>query len=269
MRAALLGKAQALVADRMRATRWLRNTLVGLSVAAMAVGGATSAASRSTAASASDAAPIGSATVNDYDRDLNPSRADQRGDVTPEMLAAQRTESLRTAADDLAAAQRKVALTDRQDGLENAALQISAESRYLKERSVFLRPTAGKLGSPYGMRLHPILHYWRMHDGMDIGGNCGQPIVAAADGVVVKAATGGYNGGSGNNVRVDSGDINGVQVEEAYLHMQSIVVKVGQQVVKGDLLGYVGSTGLSTACHLHFSVYENGKGTNPAKYLKL
>ncbi|QLQ16500.1 MAG: M23 family metallopeptidase [Micropruina sp.] len=189
--------------------------------------------------------------------------------MSAETLAAQRNQTLQNAANDVAQAQRQYDLAERQDGLSSAALEISKESTYLKERSVFLRPTAGKLGSPYGMRLHPILHYWRLHDGMDIGGNCGQPIVAASDGVVVKAAMGGYNGGSGNNVRIDSGDINGINVQEAYLHMQSISVSVGQKVVKGDLLGYVGSTGLSTACHLHFSVYENGKGTNPAKYLTL
>ena len=93
--------------------------------------------------------------------------------------------------------------------------------------------------------------------------------MAASDGVVVKAATGGYNGGSGNNVRIDDGDINGVNVQTAYLHMQTIAVSVGQQVQKGDLLGTVGSTGLSTACHLHFSVYENGTGVDPEKYLTI
>jgi murein DD-endopeptidase MepM/ murein hydrolase activator NlpD len=116
------------------------------------------------------------------------------------------------------------------------------------------------------MRMHPILHYLRMHDGDDIGGKCGQPIYAAQSGVVVKAEM-GYNGGSGNNIRINHGDINGVNVETAYLHMTSYVVAVGQKVDKGTLVGHVGSTGLSTACHLHFSLYKNGRGSDPMEYI--
>ena len=184
-------------------------------------------------------------------------------------VADARAENLGAEAADVVAAQQQQALSERQGDLSVAASAISEESKYLKERAVFLRPTAGAVGSHYGPRYHPILHYTRLHDGLDIGGACGQPIVAASDGVVIKAAMGGYNGGSGNNVRVDDGDINGVNVQTAYLHMQTIAVSVGQQVQKGDLLGTVGSTGLSTACHLHFSVYENGTGVDPEKYLTI
>jgi murein DD-endopeptidase MepM/ murein hydrolase activator NlpD len=83
---------------------------------------------------------------------------------------------------------------------------------------------------------------------------------------VVKAEM-GYNGGSGNNIRIDHGDIDGHQVETGYLHMTDYVVKVGQQVDKGDLVGHVGSTGLSTACHLHFSAYIDGHGTDPMQFI--
>jgi len=91
----------------------------------------------------------------------------------------------------------------------------------------------------FGMRLHPILHYYRMHDGDDIGGTCGEPIWAAQSGVVVKAEM-GNNGGSGNNIWIEHGDINGVDVQSGYLHMLKFAVKVGQKVDKGDVIGYGG-----------------------------
>ena len=150
--------------------------------------------------------------------------------------------------------------------LTEGAQTITKEVDRLKNLAKFMWPSDGGVGSPYGLRLHPILHYYRLHDGDDIGGKCGQPIYAAQSGTVVKAAM-GYNGGSGNNVRIDHGDINGDNVQTGYLHMTDFVVKVGQKVNKGDLIGHVGSTGLSTACHLHFSAYKNGHGTDPMEYI--
>ena len=246
----------------------VRNVLVGLSVSAIAMSGAAIAASQSVAAARIDASRAADdITTVAMDRSQELSRTGERTDTSA--LAAARAENLGAEAADVMAAQQQQALSERQGDLSGAANAISEESKYLKERAVFLRPTAGAVGSHYGPRFHPILHYTRLHDGLDIGGACGQPIVAASDGVVIKAATGGYNGGSGNNVRIDDGDINGVNVQTAYLHMQTIAVSVGQQVQKGDLLGTVGSTGLSTACHLHFSVYENGTGVDPEKYLTI
>ncbi len=262
MRAEIFTKVSSAFGDRIASTA-TRVAVVAVSVSTIAFGAAAFAASQSAAAARIDS------PAADVQRDVTVSRDVTRTDLSTAELAAARASSLRAAATDLAEAQQADALDQRQEALAESAEQISEESKYLLNRAVFFRPTAGKLGSPYGMRFHPILHYTRLHDGMDIGGACGQPIYAASDGVVVKAAKGGYNGGSGNNVRVDSGTINGHQVEEAYLHMQTIVVSVGQQVQKGDLLGTVGNTGLSTSCHLHFSVYEDGHGVNPAKYLKL
>lgn len=127
-------------------------------------------------------------------------------------------------------------------------------------------PTAGSIGSRWGMRKHPILGYTRMHGGVDIGGRVGQPIYAAEDGVVTKAAH-GHNSGSGNNVRIDHGKLSGKSVETAYLHMSKISVKAGQKVRRGQVIGTVGNTGLSTSPHLHFSVYLNGANSNPAPWL--
>ena len=85
---------------------------------------------------------------------------------------------------------------------------------------------------------------------------------------MIKVATSGYNSGSGHNVRIDGGKVGRVNLQTAYLHMNTIAVKTGQKVHKGELLGTVGNTGISTSCHLHFSVYVNGKGVDPVAYLK-
>ncbi len=182
-------------------------------------------------------------------------------------LAAERNQSLVAAGDLISGLQQDAALDARSNAMSGNVAMIAKEIERLKNLSKFMWPTAGGVSSPYGLRMHPILHYYRMHDGDDIGGKCGQPIYAAQSGLVVKAAGGGYNGGSGNNVRIDHGQINGVNVQTAYLHMTSFVVKPGEKVDKGDLIGHVGSTGLSTACHLHFSAYINGRGTDPMQFI--
>jgi len=186
--------------------------------------------------------------------------------LSDEEIAAQRTANLAAQAAQLKAATGDAATVDRFQSLNETSAKLDSENTRLKTLAKFKWPTAGSVSSGYGMRMHPILHYYRMHDGDDIGGACGQPIWAAQSGRVVKAES-GYNGGSGNNVRIDHGDINGDNVQTGYLHMSRYVVTVGQWVDKGDVVGYVGSTGLSTACHLHFSAYKNGTGTNPMQYI--
>ena len=88
----------------------------------------------------------------------------------------------------------------------------------------------------------------------------------SAASILTKAAQ-GYNGGSGNNVRIDHGTIQGKPVETSYLHMHTITVREGETVKKGQVIGSVGNTGLSTAPHLHFSVYVSGVNSDPAPYL--
>ena len=187
---------------------------------------------------------------------------------TPDIpaLASARARKLAEDKAGLDQAVASAASSARAEELTTNAKAISTESDRLKNLSKFMWPTDGSVSSGYGLRFHPILHYYRMHDGDDIGGKCGQPIWAAQSGVVVKAET-GYNGGSGNNVRIDHGDINGVNVQTGYLHMLRYVVSVGQHLNQGDVVGYVGDTGLSTACHLHFSAYKNGSGTDPMEFI--
>ena len=128
----------------------------------------------------------------------------------------------------------------------------------------FTMPVNATPGSSYGLRFHPILHYWRMHNGTDFGAACGMPLYAAASGRVLSA---GRNGGFGNFVLIGHGLRGGRYLTTGYAHQSRIAVRPGQRVRQGQLIGYVGTTGLSTGCHLHFEVRLNGVPTNPLRYL--
>ncbi len=121
-------------------------------------------------------------------------------------------------------------------------------------------PTAGSLGSGFGPRLHPILGYVRNHNGLDIGGAQGQGIWSSKEGEVILA---GWNGGYGNAVIV----MHAGGITSLYAHMSQIDVRVGEKVETGELIGLVGSTGLSTGPHLHFEVRVNGNLTDPRPFL--
>ena len=117
----------------------------------------------------------------------------------------------------------------------------------------------GRITSGYGMRRHPILGYTRLHAGIDFAAAYGSPIYAVTDGTVQFA---GYHGGHGNYVRLD----NGGGLGTGYAHMSRIAVYPGMHVHQGQVIGYVGSTGLSTGPHLHYEVYRNGMTVNPAVF---
>jgi murein DD-endopeptidase MepM/ murein hydrolase activator NlpD len=125
-----------------------------------------------------------------------------------------------------------------------------------EKRAGLTRPVTGHLTSSFGMRFHPLLGYSRLHKGMDIGAPSGTPIYAVTDGVVTFA---GRHGGHGNFVQLKHGGNMGT----GYAHMSRIAVRSGQHVRQGQVIGYVGSTGLSTGPHLHFEVYRDGKAVNP------
>ena len=117
-------------------------------------------------------------------------------------------------------------------------------------------PVSGPITSNFGMRYHPILHFARMHKGMDFGVRWGSPIVASADGVVARA---GWAGGYGQQVRIAHGG----GIATSYSHMSRMVVAPGSLVHQGQLIGYVGTTGLSTGAHLHYETYRNGIAVDP------
>jgi len=126
------------------------------------------------------------------------------------------------------------------------------------------RPANGPTTSGFGMRWHPILQKWMLHDGLDWGIACGTPVYAAAPGEVIRA--GWRASGWGNQVVIDHGIHRGVDLVTTYNHLSSIV-KWGGKVNRGQLIGYSGTTGYSTGCHLHFGVYEDGTPVNPLKWL--
>ncbi len=125
-----------------------------------------------------------------------------------------------------------------------------------ERRGAMGMPVAGHVTSTYGNRMHPLLGFMRMHRGMDIGAPYGSPIHAASDGVVAQA---GRAGGYGNFVKLAHPG----GVATGYGHMSRIAVRAGQHVSRGQVIGYVGSTGLSTGPHLHWEVWKNGVSVNP------
>ena len=125
-----------------------------------------------------------------------------------------------------------------------------------QQRSGLIMPVVGRITSGFGARRHPILGYTRMHAGVDFGAAWGSPIYAVADATVSFA---GRHGGHGNYVRLEHGGGMGT----GYGHMSRIAVAPGSHVRAGQVIGYVGSTGLSTGPHLHYELYQNGKTVNP------
>ncbi len=116
-----------------------------------------------------------------------------------------------------------------------------------------------RVSSPFGYRWHPVTGKWAMHNGIDLSSPQGTPIYASRSGTVTIAK---YSSTGGNYVTINHGD----GYSSSYLHMTHYVVKVGDYVKAGQLIGYVGSTGRSTGPHLHFSISYKGTYVNPADY---
>ena len=162
------------------------------------------------------------------------------------------------------------------EDVEKLLDKIEAESKSLNEviRSAgvkdanlssmpVLKPVADKyvnrLASGYGTRFHPILKVNKMHKGLDFAASTGTPIYATGDGAVKVSE---FNSGYGNMVVLKHG--NGY--ESLYAHMSRSKVRNGQKVKRGDVIGYVGSTGLSTGAHLHYEIHKNGEAVDPVMY---
>ncbi len=129
--------------------------------------------------------------------------------------------------------------------------------------ATWITPVSGwKLTSPFGMRTHPILKTQRMHNGIDMACAQGTPIYATRAGKVTVASY--QAGGAGNYVSINHLD----GFASIYMHMTHYVVSAGQEVSAGQLIGYVGSTGLSTGPHLHFGISYAGTYVNPLAYIR-
>lgn len=127
-------------------------------------------------------------------------------------------------------------------------------------------PVNTYITSSYGMRFHPVYHAWNLHDGTDFGASCGTPIRAAAGGRVIAKY---FNTGYGNRIIIDHGyhKGRGVGLGTSYNHLSGYSTHVGERVRRGEIIGYVGNTGYSTGCHLHFMVFEDGTTVNPMGWL--
>ncbi len=129
---------------------------------------------------------------------------------------------------------------------------------------VLVPPVPGGVTSPYGMRVHPVTGEYKLHTGVDLQASCGQPIRAARSGIVLQA---GYNAAYGYRSVIDHGRVGAVSLVTTYNHQVRLGVRTGQRVVTGETIGWVGSTGYSTGCHLHFEVLANGNFTDPMGWI--
>ena len=117
-----------------------------------------------------------------------------------------------------------------------------------------------RLSSDYGMRTHPVLGGRRAHNGVDLAGPTGTPVYATADGIVSRA---NRFGSYGNYIQIEHGG----ELQTRYAHLSGFEVVAGQRVEKGQLIGYIGSTGRSTGPHLHYEVRLAGQALDPRPYM--
>jgi murein DD-endopeptidase MepM/ murein hydrolase activator NlpD len=118
-----------------------------------------------------------------------------------------------------------------------------------------------RAASGYGWRIHPIYKIRKFHEGMDFTSPTGTHVYVTADGMVTEVER-NPDRGYGNKIMVD----HGFGYKTLYAHLEGFDVKLGQKVKRGDVIGFVGSTGLSTAPHLHYEVHKNGRAVNPINY---
>ncbi|HET7475622.1 MAG TPA: M23 family metallopeptidase [Dermatophilaceae bacterium] len=207
-------------------------------------------------------------------RDARNAAAGAKADL--DALAAQQAAYARSVnAKKAAEAARLTQLQAESDRLRRQLAAIAAAARAAAARrasagraaptggGVLRYPVNAYVSSEFGMRFHPIYHVWRLHAGIDFGAACGTPVYAAGSGRIVSA---GWAGGYGNRVVIDHGLVGGAGLATTYNHM-SRIARSGGSVGAGQLVGYVGTTGASTGCHLHFETRVNGTPVNPRRFL--
>lgn len=145
---------------------------------------------------------------------------------------------------------------------EEKLAKLALQGQNPPSDATWIVPVSGyTITSPFGMRVHPVYKYQLMHNGIDMACPQGTPIYATRAGTVTRAAY--QAGGAGYYVSINHGDGFG----SIYMHMTNYVVSAGQKVAAGQLIGYVGSTGVSTGPHLHFGVSYAGTYVNPMAYI--
>lgn len=159
---------------------------------------------------------------------------------------------------EIAQKQKELSKAEYEEKLAKLALQ----GQNPPSNATWITPVSGyTITSPFGMRIHPVYKYQLMHNGIDLACPKGTPIYATRAGTVTRAAY--QAGGAGYYVSLNHGDGFG----SIYMHMTNYVVSAGQKVTAGQLIGYVGSTGVSTGPHLHFGVSYAGTYVNPMAYI--
>ena len=152
----------------------------------------------------------------------------------------------------------------RQSDILASVISKSTKDSGVVVSSGFILPVTGRVSSPFGWRTHPIFKSKIFHTGIDYAAPYGTPIKASNSGKVIYS---GWYGGYGKVVIIDHGSCTGAPTTTLYAHMSKQNVSVGDNVTRGQVIGFVGSTGYSTGPHCHFEVRINGKPKNPNNYL--
>ena len=144
------------------------------------------------------------------------------------------------------------------------AAAAAANSSSVNGNGFLSWPVNGPVTSPFGWRIHPIFGYRSLHDGIDIGAACGTPIHAPAGGTVLEEY---FQTAWGNRIVINHGFHHGVGVATIINHLEAYAVPAGAHVKRGEVIGYIGTTGWSTGCHTHFTVMVNGAPVDPMGWL--
>jgi murein DD-endopeptidase MepM/ murein hydrolase activator NlpD len=152
------------------------------------------------------------------------------------------------------------AMNEEADALKADILKLQSGGDYTGGRMGWPSRSSNRITDVFGMRLHPIYGIWKMHTGIDIGAWKDTDILSAADGRVIRTA---YSNGYGNYVMIDHGG----GVVTLYAHSSKILVKVGDNVKRGDRIALVGTTGCSTGYHIHFEVRVDGVYKDPLDWV--
>lgn len=160
------------------------------------------------------------------------------------------------------AANQAAALAELDEAPDAGSVPIAVVDAAQILDSGFVKPVDGVLSSHFGIRFHPILHVWKLHSGTDLAAPCGTAVKAAKAGQVTMA---GGVASYGNRVVIDHGG----GLVTTYNHLSAYAATAGLKVRQGQIIGYVGTTGRSTGCHLHFEVMVGGAFVDPAPYLDI
>ena len=194
----------------------------------------------------------------DFQRDVHPGDSFEvlyRGYFTPEGQAAAKNGAILAASMTLGGAVHTLYRYETQDG---GAEYFDANGRSAKSMLMKTPVDGARITSRYGMRLHPILGYTRMHKGIDFGASMGTPVMAAGSGTVEEA---GWKGGYGKFLLIRHGS----GYETAYGHLSRFTVAKGAHVRQGQTIAYVGMTGDATGPHLHYEIRVNHAQANPLR----